>query len=136
MAEPSSSQPRFRGHEVADVSGRRIAWVAVGLVVSLIVVALLAYAARALLGPERPNAPANTQVPTQAIAAAAPQPQITPALDLKALREQKSAMLDGYRWIDQKQGVVQIPIERAMQLTAERSATRRPAAQKQTEPPK
>jgi hypothetical protein len=39
---------------------------------------------------------------------------------LAELREKQSEQLTGgYRWIDQKAGTVQLPIERAMELTAE-----------------
>ena len=46
----------------------------------------------------------------------------TPASRRAALTELKQAQLkkeSGYTWIDQKAGVVQLPIERAMELTAQ-----------------
>ena len=39
-------------------------------------------------------------------------------LTLKELREAEAAQISGYAWIDQKAGVVRLPIDRAMELTA------------------
>ncbi len=39
---------------------------------------------------------------------------------LVALREKQAQQAGSYAWVDQKAGVVQLPIERAMELTAER----------------
>lgn len=39
--------------------------------------------------------------------------------NLKALREKQNAQATKYGWVDQKAGVVQIPIERAMDLTVQ-----------------
>src|ERR1051326_2808250 len=38
---------------------------------------------------------------------------------LQDLREAQAAQGDAYKWIDQKAGTVQLPIERAMELTAQ-----------------
>lgn len=135
MADSASGTPQARGHEVADVSGRRIAWVAVGLVASLLVVALAALGAHWLLRPDG----GTDQAPAHPVAQSANPPahrlQTAPTLDLKTLRQQKAAMLNQYRWIDQGKDVVQIPIERAMQLMVERSAGKHPENKKQAEPP-
>jgi hypothetical protein len=47
----------------------------------------------------------------------------TPASRQKALadlREKQARQAAGYAWVDQKAGIVQLPIERAMELTAQR----------------
>lgn len=53
---------------------------------------------------------------------AAPRLQPKPQLDIDDYRAAKRAQLETYRWIDREQGVVAIPIERAMELLARRSA--------------
>lgn len=123
-----------RRHEVADVSGRRIVWTAASLAMALVVVALAAWAALVLVRSDQPpgtspslRAPL-TRIPT-------PQLQSAPAPDLRALREEKHAMLSGYRWLDRSAGVVQIPIDRAMQLMAARSGTAPRETEKTPEPP-
>ncbi len=51
-----------------------------------------------------------------------PQPrlQVEPHEDLQRYRESEVELLHSYGWIDQKAGVVRIPIERAMDLIAQR----------------
>jgi F0F1-type ATP synthase membrane subunit b/b' len=43
---------------------------------------------------------------------------------LQDLRAEEEAQISRYRWIDQQAGVVQLPIERAMDLTARDLASR------------
>ena len=50
----------------------------------------------------------------------APQLQRTPLSDLEKLQQKQQAQLEGYAWVDRKQGIVRIPIERAMQIVASR----------------
>lgn len=110
-----------RRHEVAEVSGRRIVWIAAGLVTALVLVALVAWAVLALVRSGQPSS-ALPSVRTL-LSRTPPQLQSAPARDLRALREEKHAMLSGYRWLDRSAGKVQIPIDRAMQLMAARSQT-------------
>jgi len=49
-----------------------------------------------------------------------PQLQTAPALDLAKLRAREDAILGSYGWVDRQNGVIRIPIEEAMRLTAER----------------
>ncbi len=39
---------------------------------------------------------------------------------MRSLRDGQEATLAGYGWVDRKAGVVRVPIERAMDLVAER----------------
>lgn len=50
----------------------------------------------------------------------APTLQAAPRDDLLALRAREDAELGSYAWIDRDKGLVRIPIERAMELVAER----------------
>lgn len=45
---------------------------------------------------------------------------------LQELRGREQAALQSYRWIDQQAGVVQLPLERAIELTIEESSRSRP----------
>jgi len=49
-----------------------------------------------------------------------PRLQTDPRNDLLELRAQEVLTLGTYGWIDKEQGIVRIPIARAMELTAER----------------
>ena len=44
---------------------------------------------------------------------------------LKELREKEAGQVTSYGWADQKAGVVKLPIERAMELTAEKYGAKR-----------
>jgi hypothetical protein len=52
-----------------------------------------------------------------------PNLQTTPEKDLAAVRAAEETRLHSYGWIDQSQGVAHIPIERAIDILAERGAT-------------
>lgn len=49
-----------------------------------------------------------------------PRLQTDPRDDLSNLRRSEQEVLDSYAWVDRNAGVVRIPIEQAMKLTAER----------------
>ena len=106
-------------HETADVDGRRI-WQTAAILVATIVAASFAASGvlslfHSMIGrPLAPIRPPPTAMPS-------PPLQSAPAIDLAALRAQKHAMLNEYRWIDREKGIVRIPIERAMSLLIARS---------------
>lgn len=85
--------------EVADMSGRAVTWAAIGLCIIAIVVIVLAV--QDYLVP-----PLNLQR--------------APNQNLKALREQKASMLNSYAWVDKQGGIVQIPVDRAMDLIVQK----------------
>jgi hypothetical protein len=49
-----------------------------------------------------------------------PRLQTTPYTDLKAFRASEDQVLQTYAWVDKEQGVVRIPVARAIELIAER----------------
>ncbi len=61
-----------------------------------------------------------------------PQPRLqrTPVLDLQRMRQEESQVLDSYGWVDGRNGIVRIPIDRAIDLLAQRGLPGR----KQNEP--
>lgn len=107
-------------HERRDVHIRGLVIFGVALFVSLVVTLLLMakifhyFAATQSLGP--PASPfAETRVlPPQ------PQLQVAPRQDLSQMRKAQEAILSSYGWVDQSSGVVRIPIDRAIDLLAER----------------
>jgi hypothetical protein len=123
MPEGASAATRL-GHESSEAgaghAARFIGWFAVGLLVLLIATAWVAFE---LLGGLRvPQPPAVTGPQAEAPDAAPPPAlQSAPAGELRAYRRDKAALLQGYRWVDRSQGIVHIPIDQAMELTAGRS---------------
>jgi hypothetical protein len=111
------------GHERRDVTFRPLVIAAALLVIALLV---------AVVGMERlfdylAAREASRSEPASPLAAsrrdAPPEPrlQTEPLEDLQALREREQSALDGYGWVDREQGIVRIPIERALELTLERA---------------
>lgn len=49
-----------------------------------------------------------------------PRLQTDPRGDLATLRQSEDAVLNSYAWVDRNAGIVRVPIELAMKLTAER----------------
>jgi hypothetical protein len=50
----------------------------------------------------------------------APRLENDPAADLARLRREEDDKLSSYGWIDREQGVVRIPVDRAIEILAER----------------
>ena len=124
MTAPQSHAPDA-GHERQDVNPRVIMIAGFVLAAVLVLVAigagflLLHYARREATrsAPESPLAESyGRQVPPE------PRLQANPLGDLRALRAEEDGLLHGYGWVDRKAGKVRIPIERAIDLLAERSA--------------
>ena len=111
------------GHESSVFGTTRIVAFSAALTVLMVLTALVAII---LVGGFRLPRPRTAQLPVaaQVEPLALPQLQSVPASDLRVYRQEKEAQLQEYRWIDQSSGRVQIPIERAMQLTVERNAPR------------
>jgi hypothetical protein len=53
----------------------------------------------------------------------APNLQTAPIPDLKAFRDAEDKMLNSYGWIDQQKGIVHIPIDRAIDMVAQRGGS-------------
>jgi hypothetical protein len=64
-----------------------------------------------------------------------PRLQTYPFEDIKQLRQQEKPLLGTYQWIDQNAGIVRIPVERAMDLLAERGLPYRKSGQSSAAPP-
>jgi hypothetical protein len=109
------------GHETRDTGVALIALSAAGLAVVILIVFLLMWGTFNLLKNDQqandvslsPLAPA-VQIPPQ------PRLQEHPAEELRQLRERENKELTTYGWQDQKAGIVRIPIDRAMDILAQK----------------
>lgn len=97
--------------------------VMVGFFLTLIIIVVAALVVSAFLekyfmakaGPPRPLVPAvGSQAPPQ------PQIQPDPAADMRALDLTQKAVLDSYGWANQEKTAARIPIQRAMEILAEK----------------
>jgi hypothetical protein len=132
MSEPK----RTTGYEIRDVNFRPIVWATIAIVVVTVAVFLLMrslfgyLAAReAMRGPQR-NPLAETHARELP-----PEPRLQPAPieDLRELRANEDSILNTYGWVDRNAGVVRVPVERAMELLAERGLPARGGSSEGTE---
>ena len=119
MSTHTEPTPR---HEQRDVSVRVMAYVVAG--VALLTLAGMGVSWWYLTAEQKEER--ATERPTPPLAATLPQVppeprlQVTPAADLATVREREDAILNSYGLIDAKSGLVRIPIDRAIEVLAER----------------
>jgi hypothetical protein len=111
---PNMSHEAGFDYERSDIRGRDIAWLAAGLALFVIVTPLaMPFVFPQSMQYRTPSAP-------PALSADAPQLGITPREDLRRFERSEAQFEQSYGWTDRSKGAVRIPIDRAMQLLAER----------------
>jgi hypothetical protein len=116
MEHRPSAEITAKGYETVDANVRSLVWWGIGVFALLaggVIVSAVVFhyfVTRQTLGP-----PAS---PFENVRALPPRPllQVTPARDLREYVHQQDGILNSYGWVDQKAGVVRIPIDRAMEL--------------------
>ncbi len=118
---PGHAIRNISGHEERDANIAAVMWFALSLIVTLIMVLFLVKATFHFFsrGPAEVALPFNPATGFGAEAPPEPRLQLNAPLDLKRLREQEDAVLNGYGWVDKSSGTVRIPIERAIDLLAQ-----------------
>jgi hypothetical protein len=115
------------GHDLTDLSPKNIALFGVSLAAMIIIVLGVSYllfghyAAVQIKTHPPPSPLSYTREPT-------PEPRLAahPGQDLKAMRAAEDSMLKSYGWIDREKGIVRIPIDRAIEILAQRGLPVRP----------
>jgi hypothetical protein len=119
MAEHSHPDGIESGHELRDLSARNIALFGAGLAVAIAVTLLTVYGLMTLL---RAREARQAGPPTVFTIAPEPTPGphllVEPGRAIKNMRAQEEARLNSYGWIDEENGIIHIPIERAMDILA------------------
>jgi hypothetical protein len=105
------------GHETTDINARGVAWSAVVLVIILVVIF---FALCGLYGVFTTHQPASVIATRTNASSPEPRLQVDEVKDLGRLHEHEDSILNSYGWVDQKAGIVRIPIERAMDIVAQR----------------
>ena len=119
MAENSHFE-ETAGYERRDLSPRAIALFGVGLAVTLGVVTAAVtifqiYAGSRYAGRQPPQRP-----PAVTPEATEPRLQVGGATELRTMREAEERTLATYGWVDPQAGMVRIPIDRAMEILAQK----------------
>jgi hypothetical protein len=122
QAAPPLDNPEV-SHETSDIDLRPIAMWSVALVILVVMIlALLLWLFGHFSKREDRLGHRTAGVPASAPVTAAPQLQISPRSDMAEMRAAEEKTLRSYGWVDKQKGVARIPIERAMELLAERAA--------------
>jgi hypothetical protein len=120
MPDLSNPENRF---EHRDVSFKALTRFAIGLVITTIFSAGLVLGMFQYLLKREGGVPASRiESPAQDARQLPPEPRLeeTPALDLQEMRAAEEQVLTHYAWLDQANGIVRLPIDRAIDLIAQR----------------
>lgn len=114
--------PNGHAHEKTDAHTRPIfhyiAGLAVFVAAAMVVMAVLfSYFTDRETALDTSSSPLAKQAP---LAAPDPQLQPNPPVDLEKLRRDEDAHLTSYGWVDQREGLVHIPIDQAIAMMAGR----------------
>jgi hypothetical protein len=111
-----------RGHETTDADVRVIVKFVIGLFLSLAATLLVAravfnyFAAHQGLGPPASPFENTRELPPANV----PRLQVEAPEELQQYREEQKKLLHSYGWVDPQEGIVRIPIRRAMDLLIQR----------------
>lgn len=114
-----SSQSLERGYEVVDVRAKSLVFSAIGLTAAVALVCVFLIWFFDLLENRAQRRDPRLSPLVGAQSPPPPRLQTNPADDLARLRAAEERALSGYRWIDKERGVIQLPVERAMELLLE-----------------
>ena len=117
--EPASSDVAA-GHELSDVNIGGLVTFLAGLVISLavVVIAVAGMFVWLMRKADEADPPQPPLAELRAKQPPAPRLQELPARDMEYLAAEQAAVLKESKWIDQERRIVQIPIERAIQIVA------------------
>ena len=118
MDETRQPHTPHAGHETTDVNVWAVGKFAIGLVIVCVVSIALLFGLLKFFQSREETSVANTVDPVKLF----PEPQLqkTPIMDLKAIHAEEDKLLNGYAWVDPKQGIVRIPVDRAIEVLAKR----------------
>lgn len=114
---------RENGYEHSDAHVRPLALFGAGLAVLILAVLLVSHWILSSFESETRAEQAPDPLASLREPPAGPRLQANPAEELAEERRREDELLSQYGWIDATNGVVRIPIERAMALLAERGIT-------------
>ena len=129
--------PMVAGHETSDAEVGPLLKFAVFLTVVVVVVSALTiglynYLDARELAEKAPRYPLST---AQRPLPPAPRLQTHPFMDVQQLRREEQRFLNRYTWVDRGAGVVRIPVDRAIEVLAERGLPYREAQTGNVEQP-
>jgi len=119
------------GHETADADIGPLIKFAIFLALTTLVCAAICVGLYRYLDQREAREKAGRYPLAAGVARPLPPPprlQTYPFYDLKALRGDENRVLEHYGWVDKNAGIVRIPVERAIEVLAEKGLPYRSAA--------
>jgi hypothetical protein len=108
------------GHQTSEIDLRGVAWMTVCLVIAVMAVLVTVGGLFSLFKRQYASESAPSGITTAGRLPPPPRLQNNPASDWQQLLETENAKLNSYGWIDKNAGMIRIPIERAIDLLAQR----------------
>ncbi len=120
-------EPGALNHETTDVSLTGITRLTIATFVLIFITLTLMYGTWRLFEnwttDKTPPPPMSSRQPgVDRLPAGGPPILVNEPLNLQQFRASEEAILHGYGWVDKTQGVVRIPVDRAMDLIVERNS--------------
>lgn len=116
------------GYETQDVGFRFAMLFIVGIIVFTVLTMVVLFFIYPVLTPSGARARRETPQEVQRRLPPGPVLQANPAVDMQRFREQEERKVTTYGWVDERRGIVRVPVERAMELVAQRGLPRWQAA--------
>lgn len=110
------------GYEKQDVGFRFAMLFIVGIILLTVASMIFLLVIYPVLTPEGARARRETVQEVQRRLPPPPNPilQANPAVDMQRFREQEERKVSTYGWVDERRGIVRVPVERAMEMVAEK----------------
>jgi len=119
------------GYEVRDVNIKALLWFAFWMAVVIAMTLLAMRFTFGYLGKLTPLGPAASPFENSRQIPSGPLLQAAPHQELSSFCSGQTQAVQGYAWVNQAGGIVQLPIERAMDLTLQHGLPSRSAAEMQ-----
>ena len=130
MSTETERQPnREEGYEHRDANIRALLQFAFWLAVLLIVVLVGMRWTFNYLSAKEPLGPPPTPFENARVIPPMPRLQVEPHQDLKTYCSQEMSDLESYGWVDSQNGIVRIPVDRAMDKILQQGLPVRPASE-------
>jgi hypothetical protein len=130
-----SPADRSEEYEHRDADTRSLLKFGLGLVIILIVVFFSMKWMFSFFAKSQPLGPPASPFENVRVLPSQPRLQVKPGADLRSYCGEQMQKLDTYGWVDPENGVVRIPIDRAIDATIERGLPARPAGGAQSYAP-
>ncbi len=115
-------------HEADELSVRPLLLSGAGLFITVGIVLMVMTWIFNYLDARRLSGPTPSALAEGGTLPPRPRLQVTPARDLREMRESEDKLLNTYGWVDKQAGIVRIPIDRAIEVVAQKGLPVRAAA--------